>query len=153
VRRREIEHDRVSRVAVLADVHGNPTALEAVATEVIAAAPDLVVFLGDLTWGPLPEDVWAIALTLRDSFAGARSSFAATPSACWVTPATPARRMRALLAGVRERVLVSAHTHIQFDRCVEGVRFVNPDPLPRSPGCLDAERNSPSRLPAWTWRS
>lgn len=187
MRRREIEHDQVSRVAVLADVHGNPTALEAVATGVIAAAPDLVVFLGDLTWGPLPEETWAIALSLRDSSAGRtifvrgnaeralsearheRQASEPTPRERWrlarhststldsldrlvasacveieslgrtrfchgsprsdeelITPATPARRMQALLAGVRERVLVSAHTHIQFDRSVEGVRSVNP---------------------------
>jgi diadenosine tetraphosphatase ApaH/serine/threonine PP2A family protein phosphatase len=34
--------------------------------------------------------------------------------------------MRALLEGVGERVLVSAHTHIQFDRQVAGIRSVNP---------------------------
>jgi predicted phosphodiesterase len=187
VRRREIAGGQVNRVAVLADVHGNPTALEAVAREVIAAAPDVTVFLGDLTWGPLPEETWAIALSLRDAVAGRtifvrgnaeralsevrheRQASDPTPSERWmlaqhststldafdgfaasacieieilgrtrfchasprsdeelITPATPARRMQALLAGVRERVLVSAHTHIQFDRSVEGVRSVNP---------------------------
>jgi diadenosine tetraphosphatase ApaH/serine/threonine PP2A family protein phosphatase len=43
-----------------------------------------------------------------------------------VTPATPEPRMRALLEGVPEKVLVSAHTHIQFDRTIAGVRSVNP---------------------------
>jgi hypothetical protein len=33
--------------------------------------------------------------------------------------------MRALLDGVDERVLVTAHTHLQFDRRVVGVRSVN----------------------------
>ena len=42
-----------------------------------------------------------------------------------ITPATPDPRMRALLEGVEERVLVSAHTHIQFDRHVAGIRSVN----------------------------
>jgi hypothetical protein len=33
--------------------------------------------------------------------------------------------MRALMEGVDERVLVSAHTHLQFDREVAGIRSVN----------------------------
>jgi putative phosphoesterase len=43
-----------------------------------------------------------------------------------ITPATPSERMRELLADVPERILVSAHTHVQFDRFVDGVRSVNP---------------------------
>ena len=42
-----------------------------------------------------------------------------------VTSGTPEARMRALLEGVEERVLVTAHTHLQFDRRVAGVRSVN----------------------------
>ncbi|HSL66376.1 MAG TPA: metallophosphoesterase family protein, partial [Gaiellaceae bacterium] len=48
------------RVAVLSDVHGNAVALEAVLAELPAVGPDLVVFGGDLTWGPLPEDTLAL---------------------------------------------------------------------------------------------
>lgn len=44
------------RVAVLSDVHGNAPALEAVLAEVERERPDVVVFGGDLTWGPLPEE-------------------------------------------------------------------------------------------------
>ncbi|WP_075219630.1 metallophosphoesterase family protein [Acuticoccus yangtzensis] len=40
------------RVAVLADVHGNLIALDAVLADIAAAAPDLVVNLGDLVSGP-----------------------------------------------------------------------------------------------------
>ncbi len=43
-----------------------------------------------------------------------------------VTFATPETRIRALMEGVPERVLVSAYTHIQFDREVAGIRSVNP---------------------------
>ncbi len=43
-----------------------------------------------------------------------------------VTFATPETRIRALMEGVEERVVVSAHTHIQFDREVAGIRSVNP---------------------------
>lgn len=43
-----------------------------------------------------------------------------------ITPATPEQRMRTLMDGVPETVLVSAHTHIQFDRTVAGIRSINP---------------------------
>jgi hypothetical protein len=48
------------RVAVLSDVHGNTVALEAVLAELEEVAPDLVVFGGDLTWGPEPEATLAL---------------------------------------------------------------------------------------------
>lgn len=44
------------RVAVIADVHGNLPALEAALTAAEAAEPDLIVFGGDLVWGPLPRE-------------------------------------------------------------------------------------------------
>jgi predicted phosphodiesterase len=42
-----------------------------------------------------------------------------------VTPQTPDARVRAFLEGVSEEVLVSAHTHVQFDREVAGIRSLN----------------------------
>jgi putative phosphoesterase len=42
-----------------------------------------------------------------------------------VTPETPEERVREFMAGVDERVVVTAHVHIQFDREVAGVRSVN----------------------------
>jgi putative phosphoesterase len=42
-----------------------------------------------------------------------------------VTPETPEQRVREFSAGVDERVIVTAHTHIQFDREVAGIRSVN----------------------------
>jgi len=173
-------------VAVLSDVHGNPVALAAVLHELEAVSPDLVVFGGDLTWGPLPRETLALARELRtrtifvrgnaerglSGLAGARergTGEAATPRERWlldrhddeeraflasfvegavveidglgptrfchgsprsdeelITFATPEARIRAALAGVDERVLVTAHTHIQFDRTVAGVRSINP---------------------------
>jgi predicted phosphodiesterase len=173
-------------VAVLSDVHGNAVALAAVLDELDAVSPDLVVFGGDLTWGPLPQETLALAreLPTRTIFvrgnaeraltelAGARepgAGEAATARERWlldrhndeervflasfvegavveidglgptrfchgsprsdeelITFATPEARMRAALADVDERVLVTAHTHIQFDRRVAGVRSVNP---------------------------
>jgi putative phosphoesterase len=43
-----------------------------------------------------------------------------------VTPATPAGRFSELSAGIGERILVTGHTHLQFDRQVAGRRSVNP---------------------------
>jgi putative phosphoesterase len=42
-----------------------------------------------------------------------------------ITAATPEERLRAMLAGVRQRVVVCGHTHMQFDRNVDGMRIVN----------------------------
>ena len=53
------------RVAALADVHGNAPALEAVLAEVEASRAALVVFCGDLTWGPLPVETLALVDRLR----------------------------------------------------------------------------------------
>jgi predicted phosphodiesterase len=43
-----------------------------------------------------------------------------------VTVATPAERVRAFTADVGEPVVATAHTHVQFDRHVGGVRSLNP---------------------------
>jgi putative phosphoesterase len=42
-----------------------------------------------------------------------------------VTPETPEERVREFSSGVDERVIVTAHVHIQFDREVAGIRSVN----------------------------
>jgi putative phosphoesterase len=42
-----------------------------------------------------------------------------------VTPETPEERVREFTAGVDERVIVTGHVHIQFDREVAGIRSVN----------------------------
>jgi predicted phosphodiesterase len=48
---------RAERVAVLADVHGNLPALEAVLAEPDVAAADAIVLLGDIAEGPMPAPV------------------------------------------------------------------------------------------------
>jgi putative phosphoesterase len=166
------------RVAVLSDVHGNAVALEAVLAELPEVEPDLVVFGGDLTWGPLPEETLELVRSLRtparflrgnadrallepspeptdrERWLATRHSpeamaFLATFAerisvdvdglgpVCFchgsprsdneiVTPKTPAARIRAMTAGIDERVLVTAHVHVQFDRRVAGIRSINP---------------------------
>ncbi len=54
------------RVAALADVHGNATALEAVVTELEQEQPDLIVSCGDLTWGALPRETIVLLQPWRD---------------------------------------------------------------------------------------
>jgi predicted phosphodiesterase len=41
------------------------------------------------------------------------------------TAVTPDARVRPMLAGVAQRVVVCGHTHMQFDRSVDGTRVVN----------------------------
>jgi predicted phosphodiesterase len=162
---------------VLSDVHGNAVALAAVLEEVRREQVDMVVFGGDLTWGPLPEETLALvggietpALFVRGNAerallepsdqpterqrwlehrhsAEARALLAEFVEAAvveiaglgpvrfchgsprsdeeLVTPATPESRIRDLAANVPERVIVTAHTHLQFDRRVGGLRVVN----------------------------
>ncbi len=56
-----VDAKRVSRLAVIADVHGNASALAAVVDELRRAPPELVVVNGDLSWGPEPEETLALA--------------------------------------------------------------------------------------------
>jgi putative phosphoesterase len=42
-----------------------------------------------------------------------------------LTVATPEERLKEVLAGVKENVVVCGHTHMQFDRVCEGKRVVN----------------------------
>jgi predicted phosphodiesterase len=175
------------RVAVVSDIHGNAVAMAAVARDVLASDPDALVFGGDLTWGPMPEETWRLATKLQESLGGsvffirgnaeralaelrdrararqttarerwmleqhsagtldALGTFSTTVTLdvqglgptrfCHgsprtdeelITPRTPDERMIALLEQVDERVLVSAHTHLQFDRHVVGIRSINP---------------------------
>jgi predicted phosphodiesterase len=51
-----VRQDRDVRVAVLADIHGNLPALEAVLAEPDVAAADRVVLLGDIALGPMPGE-------------------------------------------------------------------------------------------------
>jgi putative phosphoesterase len=172
----------VGRVAVLSDVHANVPALEAVLAHAEEQRADLVVFCGDLTWGPQPARTIELVRTLGDRAvflrgnaeravvamaAGTRSpetsrdrwmvaqhddeavrflaSFAfsaivevdglgpvrlchGSPRSDHevITPATPAERFGALMAGIDEEVLVTGHTHMQFDRMISRWRSINP---------------------------
>jgi putative phosphoesterase len=171
---------RFARVAALADVHGNAPALEAVLDELGREEPDLVVFCGDLTWGPLPEETLALLrpldaffvrgnaerelLSLFDGLpddAGERARFLVdrhdaaardflgefrdhvvvdidglgpirfchgSPRSDeeLVTEETAVERVREFLTGVGESAVVTAHTHVSYERVVDGTRLLNP---------------------------
>jgi predicted phosphodiesterase len=168
------------RVAALADVHGNAVALEAVLAEVRRQKVVLVVFCGDLTWGPLPNETLALvrALELPARFVRGNADrivgTADADRARWiaeqhdadatafvngfdsyvvadvdglgptrfvhgsprsdeecVTPRTPSERVREFMDGVPERVVVTAHVHVSYDRDVDGVRLVGPGSVGR----------------------
>jgi predicted phosphodiesterase len=168
------------RVAALADVHGNAPALEAVLAEVEREAPDLIVFCGDLTWGPLPEETLALVQPLNARFvrgnaerelislfgeldddASERARFLVerhddeargfvstfeeaivlsvdglgptrfchgSPRSDeeLVTEQTAVERVREFLGGVDEDAVVTAHTHVSYERVVDGTRLLNP---------------------------
>ena len=42
-----------------------------------------------------------------------------------LTRVSPDERFREALAGVEERLVVGGHTHVQFERAVDGIRFAN----------------------------
>jgi putative phosphoesterase len=42
-----------------------------------------------------------------------------------ITVLTPDDRLRTLLEGVSQEVVVAGHTHMQFDRVVDGIRWIN----------------------------
>ncbi len=162
------------KVAVLSDVHGNAVALAAVPADLERERPDLIVSGGDLTWGPLPEETFALASGLDAKWVRGNADRAVleglsgTEREQWmlahhtpemreflasfeeqvvvevdglgpirvchgsprsdeecVTPETPEERVREFSEGVEERVIVTAHVHIQFDREVAGIRSVN----------------------------
>jgi predicted phosphodiesterase len=155
-------------------VHGNAPALAAVLAELEPEQPDLIVSGGDLTWGPLPAETFALASSLDARFVRGNADRAvlenvsSTERERWmqahhtpemreflagfeeyvvvdiddlgpvrichgsprsdeecVTPETPEARVREFSAGVGERLIVTAHVHIQFDREVAGIRSVN----------------------------
>jgi predicted phosphodiesterase len=184
------------RVAVLADIHGNLPALEAVLAEPDVAAADRVVLLGDIALGPMPAEsldllaslgeraVWVHGNCEREVVTaydgkslpgpnadGARATAAllderhrnlldglpltvsldvaglAATLFCHATPRrddefvlvdSPLAVWRRAIEGVSERLVVMGHTHMPFDRLVDGRRVVNPGSVGMSYGVVGA---------------
>ena len=172
------------RVAVLADIHGNLPALEAVLAEPDVVAADAVVLLGDIALGPMPAEsldvlaalgaraVWVHGNCEREAVSAYDGEPVPGPNGdaardtaslldrrhrdlldglpltvtldvdglgptlfCHATPRrddefvlvdSPLPVWRRALAGVAEAVVVMGHTHMPFDRLVDGRRVVNP---------------------------
>jgi putative phosphoesterase len=167
---------------VLGDVHGNTVALAAVLEELRGQDVDLVVWMGDLSWGAEPtatldlvrslelpsrfvrgnaeralleledgtneasseREQWMLEAHSSDDLELARS-FEASHSveidglgATYfthgsprsdeelLTAGTPEERVAAATSDIAERVLVTGHTHAQYDREAAGVRAINP---------------------------
>jgi putative phosphoesterase len=138
------------RVAALCDVHGNLPALEAVLAEVASLEVDRIVCGGDVVAGPFAAECVQTLLDHDAAFVrGNAEREAAEPP--WLrelpaslglggvrychgsprrddeilTKVSPDGRFRAALDGVEERLVVGGHTHVQFERVVDGIRFVN----------------------------
>jgi predicted phosphodiesterase len=179
------------RVAALADVHGNASALEAVLAELERVQPELIVSCGDLTWGSLPRETLALLEPWDDRIVFVRGNsereltegkLVDSEVAQWeyarhdepalsdyvartvphvvvdvdglgstvfchgsprsdeecVTVETPAERVAEFMAGVDATCVVTAHTHMQYDRRVGDWRLLNPGsvglPYERAPG-------------------
>jgi predicted phosphodiesterase len=99
------------RVAVVSDVHGNAVALAAVLGELEREQPDLIVFGGDLTWGPLPGETFALASGLNARFVRGNAERAvlenksSTEREQWMQ-ANHTPEMREFLAGFEQHVAV-----------------------------------------------
>ena len=184
------------RVAVLADIHGNLPALEAVLAEPDVAAADRIVLLGDIALGPMPAEslgvlaalgeraVWVHGNCEREvvtaydgkSLPGPNADGARATAAlldqhhrdlldglpltvamdvdglgpalfCHATPRrddefvlvdSPLAVWRRALDGVSEPLVVMGHTHMPFDRLVDGRRVVNPGSVGMSYGAPGA---------------
>lgn len=166
------------------DIHAHLLALEAVLQEVSDIDVDVILFGGDVAWGPHPRQTIQRLMELEqparfilgnsdrevsqplDETQGLDASQAEINVWCsdqmsgselrWlsghpatatlhveglgnvlfchgsprsdeeiITMATPEDRVGQALSGTREQVVVCGHTHIQFDRMVQGRRLIN----------------------------
>jgi putative phosphoesterase len=179
--------DLPERIAVIADVHANVVALDAVLAELERDPADAVVVCGDVVGGPEPSATLERLMALdrthfvrgnaerevveafderrpfdpaepsparkalawnaeritreeRDFIAGFAARIVLTveglgevlfchgsprSDAEIITSLTTESRLRRILAGVEQRVVVCGHTHVQFDRTLDAVRVVN----------------------------
>ena len=70
---------------------------------------------------------WPLTFTVDVDGLGSIRCCHATPTSdeAFITSITPSRIVASALAGTSEQVVVGGHTHVQFDRRVDGYRFVN----------------------------
>lgn len=174
----------MTKIAVLADIHGNLPALEAVWDDLSQFNVDHVVVAGDsINWGPYSRQVlefltehecvvmrgnheyylldydtprapetwsgytmtrwvhrqagdiwrariatWPDTLCLRFADAPAVRVVHGIPGDHWqgIYPNTPDDRIRTMLTGIDESIVIAAHTHLTLDRVVDDWRIVNP---------------------------
>jgi putative phosphoesterase len=148
----EVERERPDAIVFGGDVFSGPLPRETF--QAVAALGDRAMFLLgnadrwflDVYEGraePDADDVWLIEQLdsrHRDFFAGLPRTVVLDVEGLGavlfchgsprnedeiVTAITPPERLRPMLEGVEEHVVVCGHTHVQFDRVVDGVRLVN----------------------------
>jgi predicted phosphodiesterase len=116
--------------------NGNLPALDAVLAEVDRADVDAIVVGGDLVWGPMPGETLdrLVALGERARFVMGNADGLGDTLFCHgsprsdterITTATPDARLRRIVEGVGQSIVVCGHTHRQFDRRIDGWRVVN----------------------------
>src|SRR5260370_25606870 len=170
-------------IAVLADIHGNLPALEAVLAGGAVTDAHVLMICGDVASGPLPIETLDVLRALHrgrfvrgnadrglvTAFDGEKLPRWPGPAADWcasqlsrehrdflasfsepisvvvdgigrvlfchgsprsdeemMTAETPDSRLRDFLSGVEADLVVCGHTHMTFDRVVDGVRIINP---------------------------
>jgi putative phosphoesterase len=171
------------RIAVLADIHGNLPALEAVLADVALTDAGLLMICGDVASGPLPIETLEVLRALPraqfvrgnadrglvTAFDGEKLPRLPGPAFDWcasqlsrehrdflasftepvsvevdgvghvlfchgsprsdeemMTAETPDSRLQEFLSTVEADLVVCGHTHMPFDRVVDGVRIINP---------------------------
>ena len=150
---RELERERVDAIVVGGDVVGGPQPAEALERLRAVDLPQhWIRGNGDRALAPggdgatgatddvleytaehlSPEDAAELAalpesISLEVDGLGRVLFCHATPQSDLelITPATPDEYLRRAVRGVRERVIVCGHTHMQLDRTVGGVRWIN----------------------------
>lgn len=111
------------RIAVLADIHGNLPALEAVLREIEDSAVDRIVLLGDIAGGPMPaqtldrlaclgeQAIWVHGNGERDLLAGLDGEAPTGPAGDTVRACVPllGQRHRDLMAALPMTVTLDIH--------------------------------------------
>jgi predicted phosphodiesterase len=108
------------RVAVLADIHANLPALEAVLVEVDRAAVDRIVLLGDIALGPLPGETLDVLAALGERAVWVhgnceRELVAAYDGAVEADGGESARDCAALLEERHRQLLTGLPMSVSFD--------------------------------------
>ena len=121
----------MTRLALLADIHGNLPALEAVIADMADEQFDQVIVAGDLiNIGPFSAQV--LQTVFERGWPASRGNHEIYLLEHGIVQQPVARRdwqALTLLAGVAERSVVSGHYHLSFERQLADWQIINPGPV------------------------